>query len=108
MRKVLAAAFMATSALALTGTPVLEAVAQSSETIRQIRIEGNQRIEDRTVQSYLLVSPGDTFDPSRIDLSLKTLFATGLFADASFEKAGPDLVVRVVENPIINRVMSRR
>ncbi|NQY96777.1 MAG: outer membrane protein assembly factor BamA [Henriciella sp.] len=105
MRKVLAAAFMATSALALTGTPVLEAVAQSSETIRQIRIEGNQRIEDRTVQSYLLVSPGDTFDPSRIDLSLKTLFATGLFADASFEKAGPDLVVRVVENPIINRVL---
>jgi len=105
MRKVLAAAFMATSALALTGTPVIEAVAQSSETIRQIRIEGNQRIEDRTVQSYLLVSPGDTFDPSRIDLSLKTLFATGLFADASFEKAGPDLVVRVVENPIINRVL---
>ena len=87
MRKVLAAAFMATSALALTGTPVLEAVAQSSETIRQIRIEGNQRIEDRTVQSYLLVAPGDTFDPSRIDLSLKTLFATGLFADASFRES---------------------
>jgi outer membrane protein insertion porin family len=105
MRKVLAAAIMATSALALTGTPLVEAVAQTSETIRQIRIEGNQRIEDRTVQSYLLVSPGDTFDPSRIDLSLKTLFATGLFADASFEKAGPDLVVRVVENPIINRVL---
>nr|WP_070959696.1 outer membrane protein assembly factor BamA [Hyphomonas sp. Mor2] len=105
MRKVLAAAIMATSAIAITGTPVVEAVAQSSETIRQIRIEGNQRIEDRTVQSYLLVAPGDTFDPSRIDLSLKTLFATGLFADASFEKAGPDLVVRVVENPIINRVL---
>ncbi len=105
MRKVLAAAFMAISALAITGTPVVEAVAQSNETIRQIRIEGNQRIEDRTVLSYLLVSPGDTFDPSRIDLSLKTLFATGLFADASFDKAGPDLVVRVVENPIINRVL---
>ncbi len=105
MRKVLAAALMATSALAITATPVVEAAAQSSETIRQIRIEGNQRIEDRTVQSYLLVSPGDTFDPSRIDLSLKTLFATGLFADASFDKVGPDLVVRVVENPIINRVL---
>lgn len=105
MRKVLAAAFMAMSTLAITATPVVEAVAQSAETIRQIRIEGNQRIEDRTVQSYLLVAPGDTFDPSRIDLSLKTLFATGLFADASFDKVGPDLVVRVVENPIINRVL---
>ncbi|MCR9194411.1 MAG: outer membrane protein assembly factor BamA [Hyphomonas sp.] len=105
MRKVLAAAFMAMSTLAITATPVVQAVAQSAETIRQIRIEGNQRIEDRTVQSYLLVAPGDTFDPSRIDLSLKTLFATGLFADASFDKVGPDLVVRVVENPIINRVL---
>lgn len=75
------------------------------ETIRSIVVEGNQRIEDRTVQSYLLVEPGDTFDPNRIDLSLKTLFATGLFADASFEKSGSDLVVRVVENPIINRVL---
>lgn len=51
MRKVLAAAFMAMSTLAITATPVVEAVAQSAETIRQIRIEGNQRIEDRTVQS---------------------------------------------------------
>jgi len=105
MRKVLAAALMATSAIAVTDTPIMQSGAQVNETIRQIRIEGNQRIEDRTVQSYLLVSPGDAFDPARIDLSLKTLFATGLFADASFEKAGSDLVVRVVENPIINRVL---
>ena len=105
MRKVLAAALMATSAYAVPALPAPDAAAQALETIRQIRIEGNQRVEDRTVQSYLLVSPGDPFDPSRIDLSLKTLFATGLFADASFEKAGSDLVVRVVENPIINRVI---
>ena len=105
MRKVLAAILMASSALAVTNVPVLQSDAQVAETIRQIRIVGNQRIEDRTVQSYLLVSPGDPFDRARIDLSLKTLFATGLFADASFDKAGSDLVVRVVENPIINRVL---
>ena len=37
--------------------------------------------------------PGDTFDPERIDLSLKTLFATGLFADVQIEQRGADLVV---------------
>lgn len=105
MRKVLAAILMATSAIAVTDAPIFESDAQVAETIRQIRIEGNQRIEDRTIQSYLLVEPGDAFDPARIDLSLKTLFATGLFADASFDKAGSDLIVRVVENPIINRVL---
>ncbi len=106
MRKVFAAALMATTGLAtatLVGVPT--AVAQTGETIRTIQVEGNQRIEDRTIESYLLVEPGDPFDPDRIDLSLKTLFATGLFADASFDKAGPDLIVRVVENPIINRVL---
>lgn len=106
MRKVLAAALLAlTSLVTIKAGLVPSASAQSVETIRTIIVEGNQRIEDRTVQSYLLVEPGDTFDASRIDLSLKTLFATGLFADASFEKRGPDLIVRVVENPIINRVL---
>ena len=106
MRKVFAAALMATTGMSVMAIgPASVAVAQSGETIRTIRVEGNQRIEDRTIQSYLLVEPGDQFDPDRIDLSLKTLFATGLFADASFEKDGSDLVVRVVENPIINRVL---
>lgn len=106
MRNVFAAALMATSSLAgATALVAQPAIAQENETIRQIIVEGNQRIEDRTVQSYLLVEPGDPFDLSRIDLSLKTLFATGLFADASFDKSGSDLVVRVVENPIINRVI---
>ncbi|MEL7231107.1 MAG: outer membrane protein assembly factor BamA [Pseudomonadota bacterium] len=106
MRNVFAAALMASTGLTAFGVlsaPV--ASAQQGETIRTVIVEGNQRIDDRTVQSYLLVEPGDAFDADRIDLSLKTLFATGLFADASFEKAGPDLIVRVVENPIINRVL---
>ncbi|MEO1407074.1 MAG: POTRA domain-containing protein, partial [Pseudomonadota bacterium] len=50
-------------------------------TIRSVIVEGNQRIEARTIQSYLLLGPGDPFDPQRLDISLKTLFATGLFAD---------------------------
>jgi outer membrane protein insertion porin family len=73
--------------------------------IQRIVVEGTQRIEQATVASYLSVAPGDPFDPARIDLSLKTLFATGLFADVVIEQRGGDLVVRVVENPIINQVL---
>jgi len=111
MRKFLAATFMATSVFALVGAPGDAGSAQAQEdsryggTIRSIVVEGNRRIEARTVQSYLLLEPGDTFDPNRIDLSLKTLFATNLFADVSIDRRGDDLVVRVVENPIINRVI---
>ncbi len=73
--------------------------------IRQIRVEGNQRLEAGTVQSYLLLGPGDVFDPARVDLSIKTLFATGLFADVTISQDDATLVVAVVENPIINRVI---
>jgi outer membrane protein insertion porin family len=111
MRKFLAATFMATSVFALSGVIGDAGSAQAQEddryggTIRSVVVEGNKRIEARTVQSYLLLEPGDTFDPNRIDLSLKTLFATNLFADVSIDRRGDDLVVRVVENPIINRVI---
>jgi outer membrane protein insertion porin family len=110
MRKFLAATIFATSVLAL-GTSGQLTTAHAQEdvryggTIRSIIVEGNRRIEARTVQSYLLVEPGDAFDPDRIDLSLKTLFATNLFADVSIDRREDDLVVRVVENPIINRVI---
>ena len=69
-----------------------------------MRIEGIQRIEPETVRSYLLLQPGDAWDAERVDRSLKALFATGLFADVKLIREGDTLVVRVVENPIINRI----
>ena len=72
--------------------------------IASITVEGNQRIEQGTIRSYLLVEPGDPFDADRLDRSLKTLYATGLFQDVRLGRVGDTLVVRVVENPIVNRV----
>ena len=76
----------------------------SGGTIADIRVEGAQRIEPLTIRSYLTLKPGDPFDSARLDESLKALFATGLFADATFHRDGDVLVVSVVENPIINRI----
>ncbi len=78
--------------------------AQFQETVREIVIEGNQRIETGTIRSYLLVQEGDRFNNRRIDQSLKSLFATGLFADVVLQKQADALIVKVVENPVINRI----
>lgn len=78
---------------------------ESPQFISRINVEGNVRIEASTIRSYLLVAAGDTFDSERIDLSLKTLFRTGLFADVVIEKDGSELLVKVLENPIVNRVI---
>ncbi len=73
--------------------------------IAAIKVEGNQRIEEGTIRSYMLVQPGDAFDPDRVDRSLKSLFSTGLFQDVSFSRQGSTLVVKVVENPIVNAIV---
>jgi outer membrane protein insertion porin family len=77
---------------------------QQGGTIEAIKAEGNDRIEDGTIRSYMLVSPGDPFDADRIDRSLKTLYATGLFQDVRLVREGSTLVVHVKENPLVNRV----
>ncbi|SDG90685.1 outer membrane protein assembly factor BamA [Roseospirillum parvum] len=77
---------------------------QSGGIVDQVVIEGNQRIEAETVRSYMVIQAGDPFDAERVNRSLKSLFRTGLFADVAIGRQGNDLVVRVVENPIINRI----
>src|ERR1700722_1847807 len=80
-------------------TPKPEAV------IRHIVVHGTQRIEPGTVLSYVSVKEGDTYDPVTDDRSVKTLFATGLFADVKTNWDGSTYTIDVVENPIINQVV---
>ncbi len=80
-------------------------VQSANGTISSIGIEGAQRIEQGTILSYMLVRPGDPFDPDRLDRSLKTLYATGLFSDVKLMRVGSTLVVRVVENPVVNQIV---
>ena len=74
------------------------------DTIANIRVVGNERIEQGTILSYMLVQPGDSFSSDRVDKSLRTLYATGLFADVSVRRVGNDVVVTVAENPLVNRI----
>ena len=85
--------------------PQAAANSQRPTVIKSIKVVGNQRVEPNTVASYLLIAPGDRYSDQRIDLSIKTLFATGLFADVAIEPNDGHLLIRVVENPIINQVL---
>ncbi|UTW54048.1 outer membrane protein assembly factor BamA [Kordiimonas sp. SCSIO 12610] len=73
--------------------------------IRQINVIGSERVEPETVASYLTIRTGDPFDLAKINESTKNLFATGLFADVEILEQQGTLIIRVVENPIINRVV---
>ena len=73
--------------------------------VKRIVVQGTQRIEAGTVLSYLSIREGDPYDEQVVDRSLKTLFATGLFADVKMNWDGSTLTVNVVENPIINQIV---
>lgn len=88
---------------AISASPAL-AQQQDGGAVREIVVQGTQRVEPETVRSYMAIAEGDAFDARRIDQSLKSLFATGLFADVTLRREGDRLVVSVVENPIINRI----
>ena len=78
--------------------------AQNDNVVGEIVVQGTHRIEQNTVKSYLLLQEGDRFDRRRMDQSVKSLFATGLFADVFISRQAGTLIVKVVENPVINRI----
>ena len=69
--------------------------------VRDIRVEGNQRIEVGTVYSYLPVKIGDTYTEERGAAAIRSLFASGFFRDVRLEVEGDVLVVLVEERPAI-------
>ncbi len=101
----LAPVFLAPAARAATPAPA--AAAASAGRIAAIRVRGNQRIDASTILSYILLRPGERFSQRRMNLSLKTLYATGLFSSVSLTREGDTLMVDVQENPVVNQVFFR-
>ncbi len=75
-------------------------------TIKTLRVEGSQRIEPETVLSYTKLRVGIPYTAETLDQALKDLQASDLFVDFSISGVETgDIVLRIRENPIINRVI---
>src|SRR5262245_2865178 len=71
---------------------------------QQIVVQGNRRVEASTIQSYFRLGPGERLDDLKIDSGYKALINTGLFQDVQVRRAGGQIIVSVVEAPVINRI----
>ena len=76
-------------------------LAQAPFVVRDIRVEGLQRISDGTVFNYLPVNIGDTLDQQRIQEAVRAVYATGFFKDVEFRRDGGTLIIAVLERPSI-------
>ena len=74
--------------------------------VREIEVNGLNRVENETVMAYLDISAGKTVSEEKLNESLKQLYATGLFEDVAFNVT-PDgtLMINVMESPVINQVL---
>ena len=73
-------------------------------TVRDIRVEGLQRLTPGTVFNYLPVEVGDTFNDQISVEAVRALFKTGFFDDVRLEREGDVLVVIVKERPAIGSI----
>jgi outer membrane protein insertion porin family len=78
---------------------------QQGSVIRTIAVSGAQRLEPQTILSYIQLRPGQVYTPAAADQALKDLAATELFSDFSIANNNGDVVITVVENPVINRII---
>src|SRR5262249_54149442 len=76
----------------------------AAEAALKITVIGNRYIETRTIQSHFHAGSDGRLSTAELDSALKALYATGLFQDVRLSHAGEQIVVKVVENPIVGRV----
>jgi len=84
------------SALAATAAWAVEPF-----TVRDIRVEGLQRVEAGTIFASLPLRVGDTYSDERGSAAIRALFDLGLFKDVRIDVNGNVLVVIVEERPTI-------
>ena len=70
-------------------------------TVRDIRVEGLQRVEPGTVFASIPVRVGETYTDEKGAAAIRALFALGLFKDVRLDTQGDVLLVVVEERPTV-------
>ena len=92
------------AALLLALAPATAAAADP--VVREVRVEGNRRVESDAVRNAVSNKPGRPFDPRSVGKDVKALMKLGFFSDVVVEVEGTDdapvLVYRVTELPTVH------
>lgn len=78
------------------------AYASDSFIVKKVRIVGLQGLPRSAVMDHVPVKPGTRLDIDRTDKIINELYGTGFFSDVSLERDGNDLVIYVVQRPMIS------
>jgi len=76
-------------------------MAAGSFVVKDMRVEGLQRISEGTVFNYLPINIGDTIDSVRIGEAIRALYGQSLFEDIEIRREEDTLIIAVKERPSI-------
>lgn len=77
----------------------------SAEVVKDIKIDGSERIDPTAVETYLGIERGEDVSRYDLDNGLKKLYDTGFFADVGIDMQNGIITVFTTENPSINDVI---
>ena len=92
------------SFLILVLTIIINTSISYANTIKKIQIEGNQRISNQTIKLFSNISENEILDKNGLNLILKNLYETNFFKDVSVSFDNNILIIKVIENPIIENI----
>ncbi len=75
-----------------------------SDIVKEIRIQGNDRISSETIKLFADINLNDQLITKDLNLILKKLYNTNFFKDVSLSFENNLLSIRVIENPIIENI----
>ena len=75
-----------------------------AEIINTVDVNGNKRISDKTIEVFSKITIGEDYDQSQLNIILKDLYETDFFKSVEINLYKNNVVIDVVENPIIEDV----
>ncbi len=76
----------------------------SADIVKKIIIEGNKRVSDQTILMFSKTKTGDKISPDKLNKIIIDLYDTKFFKDISTNFVNEELLITVIENPIINNI----
>jgi outer membrane protein insertion porin family len=76
----------------------------AAQTITTVEVAGNRTVGADAIRSHVRGGGVGSISAAQIDEALKSLYATGLFADVRIDRRGAKLLISVKENPVIARI----
>ena len=92
--------------IALTFLCFYSVQAEEPFIVKDIRIEGLQKISEGALLNYLPVNIGDTLDNTKVKESIRSVYSSGFFKNIEFRQDESGiLIISVLERPSIGNIV---